>query len=198
MEVSTLEARHQLPVSSEDSDETNLLHLGLGRGRRAVYSIGWEENNKAHLHVLTAATRVPTRREPRRNQGSIIAGTHRPEELADIQSVKTAGEVTGNPNQRGTVRLVYKNSQENGQNRTKLEHEDGRVQRKTGEIDNSRIKEQEGMVKNVTSRHLIGQEKQRQGPWVIESTLGGSFYTESTHRSNTMCLNHGLPRWQSV
>ncbi|GJU46816.1 hypothetical protein Tco_1204082 [Tanacetum coccineum] len=30
----------------------------------------------------------------------------------------------------------------------------------TGEIDNSRIKEQEGMVKNVTSRHPIGQEKQ--------------------------------------
>ncbi|GJT61602.1 reverse transcriptase domain-containing protein [Tanacetum coccineum] len=29
-----------------------------------------------------------------------------------------------------------------------------------GEIDNLRIKEQEGMVKNVTSRHPIGQEKQ--------------------------------------
>ncbi|GJT11432.1 hypothetical protein Tco_0858474 [Tanacetum coccineum] len=40
MEVSTPEARHQLPVSSEDSDETTLLHLGPGRGRRVVYSIG--------------------------------------------------------------------------------------------------------------------------------------------------------------
>ncbi|GKG09240.1 hypothetical protein Tco_0337986 [Tanacetum coccineum] len=41
MEVSTPEARHQLPVSLEDSDETDLLHLGPGRGRRVVYSIGW-------------------------------------------------------------------------------------------------------------------------------------------------------------
>ncbi|GJW36196.1 reverse transcriptase domain-containing protein [Tanacetum coccineum] len=40
-----------------------------------------------------------------------------------------------------------------------------------GEIDNSRIKEQEGMVKNVTSRHPIGQEKQGKprGRW--ESTM---------------------------
>ncbi|GJX41927.1 hypothetical protein Tco_0256917 [Tanacetum coccineum] len=60
------------------------------------------EKNKAHLHVLTVATRVPTRREPKCNQGSIITGAHRPEETADIQRVKTAREVTGNPNQRGT------------------------------------------------------------------------------------------------
>ncbi|GJS87401.1 hypothetical protein Tco_0770037 [Tanacetum coccineum] len=102
MEVSTPEARHQLPVSSEDSDETNLLHLGPGRGRRVVYSIGWWEKNKAHPHLLTAATRVPTQRELRCNQGSIITGAHRPEETTDIQRVKTAREVTGNPNQRGT------------------------------------------------------------------------------------------------
>ncbi|GKB43319.1 hypothetical protein Tco_0888261 [Tanacetum coccineum] len=57
--------------------------------------------NKAHPHVLTAAT-VPTRREPKCNQGSIITGAHRPEETADIRRVKTAREVTGNPNQRGT------------------------------------------------------------------------------------------------
>ncbi|GJS78413.1 reverse transcriptase domain-containing protein [Tanacetum coccineum] len=38
MEISTPEARYQLPVSSEDSDETDLLHLGPGRRRREVYS----------------------------------------------------------------------------------------------------------------------------------------------------------------
>ncbi|GJU32765.1 hypothetical protein Tco_1176354 [Tanacetum coccineum] len=92
----------QLLVSSEDSDETDLLHLGLGRGRIEVYSIGWGEKNKAHLHVLTSTTRVPTRREPKCNQGSIITGAHRPEETADIRRVKIAREVTENPNQRGT------------------------------------------------------------------------------------------------
>ncbi|GKD64303.1 reverse transcriptase domain-containing protein [Tanacetum coccineum] len=67
-----------------------------------VYSIGWEEKNKARLHVLTATTRVPTQREPRCNQRSIITGVRHPEEPADIQRVKTARGVTGNPNQRGT------------------------------------------------------------------------------------------------
>ncbi|GJX05860.1 reverse transcriptase domain-containing protein [Tanacetum coccineum] len=36
------------------------------------------EKNKAHPHVLTAVT-VPTRREPKCNQGSIVTGAHRPE-----------------------------------------------------------------------------------------------------------------------
>ncbi|GKE24947.1 reverse transcriptase domain-containing protein, partial [Tanacetum coccineum] len=49
------------------------------------------EKNKAHPHVLTAAT-VPTRREPKSNQGSIITGAHRPEETVDIRRVKTARE----------------------------------------------------------------------------------------------------------
>ncbi|GJZ72310.1 hypothetical protein Tco_0636161, partial [Tanacetum coccineum] len=80
----------------------------VSRGRRVVYSIGWEENNKAHMHVLTAATRVPTQREPRCNQGSIITGAHRPEEPADIWRVKTAREVTRNPNQRGTCQTPTK------------------------------------------------------------------------------------------
>ncbi|GJZ56493.1 reverse transcriptase domain-containing protein [Tanacetum coccineum] len=47
--------------------------------------------NKAHPHALTVAT-VPTRREPKCNQGSIITGAHRPEETADIRRVKTARE----------------------------------------------------------------------------------------------------------
>ncbi|GJQ98941.1 hypothetical protein Tco_0521926 [Tanacetum coccineum] len=97
MEVSTPEARHQSLVYSEDSD---LLHQGPDRRRRVVYSIGWEEKNKAHLHVLTVVTKVPKQREPRSNQGSIITGVHYPEEPADIQRVKTAREVTGSPNQR--------------------------------------------------------------------------------------------------
>ncbi|GJS90868.1 reverse transcriptase domain-containing protein [Tanacetum coccineum] len=50
MKVSTPEACHQLPVSLEDSDETNLLHLGLGRGRRVVYSIGWGKEQSASAH----------------------------------------------------------------------------------------------------------------------------------------------------
>ncbi|GJY32255.1 hypothetical protein Tco_0415750 [Tanacetum coccineum] len=66
------------------------------------------EKNKAHPHIMTAATRVPTRREPRCNQGSIIIGVHRPEETADIRRVKTAREVTGNPNQRGTCQTPTK------------------------------------------------------------------------------------------
>ncbi|GJT84863.1 hypothetical protein Tco_1066580 [Tanacetum coccineum] len=105
MGVSTPEAHHQLPVSSEDSDETDLLHRGPGRGRRVVYSIGWGEN-KAHPHALTVAT-VPTRREPKCNQGSIITGAHRPKETADTRRVKTAREVTGNPNQRGNSPNTY-------------------------------------------------------------------------------------------
>ncbi|GKB82581.1 hypothetical protein Tco_0949476 [Tanacetum coccineum] len=60
------------------------------------------------MHVLTAATRVPTQREPRCNQGSIITGAHRPEEPADIWRVKTAREVTRNPNQRGTCQTPTK------------------------------------------------------------------------------------------
>ncbi|GKC62332.1 hypothetical protein Tco_1094930 [Tanacetum coccineum] len=100
MEVNTPEAHHQLTVSSEGSNETDLLHLGLGRRRRVVYSIGWEEKNKAHQYVLTAPI-IPTRREPKCNQGSIIIGTHRPEETPNIRRVKTAREVTRNPNQRG-------------------------------------------------------------------------------------------------
>ncbi|GJS87181.1 hypothetical protein Tco_0769817 [Tanacetum coccineum] len=107
IEVSTPEAHHQLPVSSEDLDETDLLYLGPGRGRRVVYSIGWKEKNKPHPHVLTAAT-VPTRREPKCNQGSIITGAHRPEETADIRRVKTSREVTRNPNQRGTSQTPMK------------------------------------------------------------------------------------------
>ncbi|GJR83041.1 hypothetical protein Tco_0153826 [Tanacetum coccineum] len=57
--------------------------------------------NKAHLHILTAATRFPTRREPRCNQGSIIIGVHRPEETADIRRVKTAREVLWKSNPKG-------------------------------------------------------------------------------------------------
>ncbi|GJW85704.1 reverse transcriptase domain-containing protein [Tanacetum coccineum] len=46
MGTSTPEARHQSPVSSEDSNKTDLLHLGSGHGRRDVCSIGWEEKNQ--------------------------------------------------------------------------------------------------------------------------------------------------------
>ncbi|GKA77401.1 reverse transcriptase domain-containing protein [Tanacetum coccineum] len=96
MEIGAPEARHRLPVSSKDSNKTDLLHLGPGRGRRVVCSIGWEEKNEVHLHVLTAAIRVPTKRKSRCNQGSIIIGARRPRKLADIQRVKTVREVTGN------------------------------------------------------------------------------------------------------
>ncbi|GJQ91569.1 hypothetical protein Tco_0002708 [Tanacetum coccineum] len=47
MEVSIPEAHHQLPVSSKDSDETDLLYLGPGRKRRVVYSIGWGKEQSA-------------------------------------------------------------------------------------------------------------------------------------------------------
>ncbi|GKA15416.1 reverse transcriptase domain-containing protein [Tanacetum coccineum] len=41
-------------------------HGSPGRGRRVVYSIGWEEKNEAHLHILTVATKIPKQREPRK------------------------------------------------------------------------------------------------------------------------------------
>ncbi|GJS08135.1 hypothetical protein Tco_0364931 [Tanacetum coccineum] len=102
MEIGAPEARHRLPVSSKDSNKTDLLHLGPDRGRRVVCSIGWEEKNEVHLHVLTAAIRVPTKRKPRCNQGSIIIRARRPGKLADIWRVKTVREVNGSPNQEDT------------------------------------------------------------------------------------------------
>ncbi|GJT25272.1 reverse transcriptase domain-containing protein [Tanacetum coccineum] len=68
-------------------------HGSPGRGRRVVYSIGWEEKNEAHLHILTVATKIPKQREPRCNQGSIIIRAHHPKEPADIRRVKTAKEI---------------------------------------------------------------------------------------------------------
>ncbi|GJZ25147.1 hypothetical protein Tco_0562606 [Tanacetum coccineum] len=59
-----------------------------------VVSLVKEEKNEVHLHVLTAAIRVPTKRKPRCNQGSIIIGARRPGKLADIRRVKTVREVT--------------------------------------------------------------------------------------------------------
>ncbi|GJU79925.1 hypothetical protein Tco_1282290 [Tanacetum coccineum] len=107
MEVSTPEAHHQLPVSSEDSDETDLLHLGPGRGRRVVYSIGWGKRTK-RIRTYGPPPPFPLEMEPKCNQGSIITGAHRPEETTDIRRVKTAREVTGNPNQRGTCQTPTK------------------------------------------------------------------------------------------
>ncbi|GJZ87113.1 hypothetical protein Tco_0658723 [Tanacetum coccineum] len=97
-------SRSPSPVASvfKRLKKTNLLHLGLGRGRRVVCSIGWKEKNEAHLHVLTAAIRVPTKRKPRCNQGSIIIGVRRPGKLADIRRVKTVREVTRSQNQEDT------------------------------------------------------------------------------------------------
>ncbi|GKD69998.1 reverse transcriptase domain-containing protein, partial [Tanacetum coccineum] len=57
---------------------------------------------KRTKHVLTAAIRVPTKRKPRCNQGSIIIGARRPGKLANIRRVKTVREVTGCPNQEDT------------------------------------------------------------------------------------------------
>ncbi|GJZ38041.1 hypothetical protein Tco_0584232 [Tanacetum coccineum] len=102
------------------------------------------EKNKAHLHILTAATRVPTRREPRCNQGSIITGAHRPEEPADIRRVKTAREVTGNPNQRGT-----------GQTPTKMISLSlGRVRKETFSHLESGISISQGQGYLAMSRHM--------------------------------------------
>ncbi|GKD29865.1 reverse transcriptase domain-containing protein [Tanacetum coccineum] len=57
--ASTPEAHHQSPVSSEDSNKTDLLHLGFGREKREVCSIGWEEKNQARIHALIVTARVP-------------------------------------------------------------------------------------------------------------------------------------------
>ncbi|GJT46857.1 reverse transcriptase domain-containing protein [Tanacetum coccineum] len=103
MGIGDPEARHRSLVSSKDSNKIDLLHLGPGRGRRVVCSIGWEEKNKVNLHVLTAAIRVPTKRILSCNQESIIIGARRPEKRADIRRLKTVREVIGSPNQEDTV-----------------------------------------------------------------------------------------------
>ncbi|GKB62070.1 hypothetical protein Tco_0918256, partial [Tanacetum coccineum] len=104
--ASTPEARHQSLVSSEDSNRTDLLHPGPGRGRREVCSIGWEEKNRTRLHVLIVTTIVPKQRELRHWQESIIMRAHRPEEPADILRAKIAKEVTGSPNQKGIGQIL--------------------------------------------------------------------------------------------
>ncbi|GJS17401.1 reverse transcriptase domain-containing protein [Tanacetum coccineum] len=91
MGASTPEARHQSPVSSEDSNKTDLLHLGSGRGRREVCSIGWEEKNQARIHALIVTTRVPKQREPRYRQESIIMRAHRPKEHGLSESEDSEG-----------------------------------------------------------------------------------------------------------
>ncbi|GKA67846.1 hypothetical protein Tco_0767763 [Tanacetum coccineum] len=103
MGASTPEALHLLPVSSEDSNKTDLLHLGSGRERREVCSIGWEEKNQARIHALIVTARVSKQRELRYRQKSIIMRAHRPEEPADIRRAKTAKGVIGSPNKKGIV-----------------------------------------------------------------------------------------------
>ncbi|GJT58059.1 hypothetical protein Tco_0993113 [Tanacetum coccineum] len=95
-------------VSSEDSNKTDLLYLGSGRGRREVCSIGWEEKNQARLHALIVTTRVPKQREQRYRQESIIMRAHRPFEPTDIRKAKTAKGVTGSPNQKGIGQIPMK------------------------------------------------------------------------------------------
>ncbi|GJZ58454.1 reverse transcriptase domain-containing protein [Tanacetum coccineum] len=101
MEIGAPEARHRFPVSSKDSNKTDLLHLGPCRGRRVVCSTRLGERTKVHLTSLEPPW-VPTKRKPRCNQGSIIIGARRPGKLADIRRVKTVREVTGSPNQEDT------------------------------------------------------------------------------------------------
>ncbi|GJR46424.1 reverse transcriptase domain-containing protein [Tanacetum coccineum] len=72
------------------------------RRSRSPTLVTSEEKNEVHLHDLTAATRVPTKRKSRYNQESIIIGARRPGKLADIRRVKTVREVTGSPDQEDT------------------------------------------------------------------------------------------------
>ncbi|GJR73863.1 hypothetical protein Tco_0086228 [Tanacetum coccineum] len=58
MKIGAPETRHRLPVSSKDSNKTDLLHLGPGRGRRVVCSIGERRPGK-----LADIRRVKTVRE---------------------------------------------------------------------------------------------------------------------------------------
>ncbi|GKE75688.1 hypothetical protein Tco_1537729 [Tanacetum coccineum] len=66
------------------------------------------KKNEVHLHVLAAATRVPTKRKSRYNQESIIIGARRPGKLADSRRVKTVREVTRSPNQEDTCQTPTK------------------------------------------------------------------------------------------
>ncbi|GJX09665.1 hypothetical protein Tco_0199524 [Tanacetum coccineum] len=198
MEIGAPEARHQLPVSSKDSNKTDLLHLGPGRGRRVVCSTGWEENNKVHLHVLTAAIRVPTKRKPMCNQRSIIIGARRPGKLADIRRVKTVREVTGSPNQKDTEkwdsRTIFVNFQvdrvhstdECMQLRKQIDEMImlGKLSQFSKELKQSEAKgtkEWGNGRKRQAPSHLDdstmgeGEEDGTEGPMIIKAKIGGHY-----------------------
>ncbi|GJU29863.1 hypothetical protein Tco_1173452 [Tanacetum coccineum] len=65
MGTSTPEARHQSPVSSEDSNKTDLLHLGSGRGRRE----GTEVPLRRHHHEGTSSRRTSGYSESEDSEG---------------------------------------------------------------------------------------------------------------------------------
>ncbi|GKE69173.1 hypothetical protein Tco_1527245, partial [Tanacetum coccineum] len=56
MEIGAPEARHRLPMSSKDLNKTDLLHLGPGRGRRVVCSVGWEEKNEVSIKSINISS----------------------------------------------------------------------------------------------------------------------------------------------
>ncbi|GJX47693.1 reverse transcriptase domain-containing protein [Tanacetum coccineum] len=91
MEVSTSKARHQLPVSSEDSDETDLLHPGPGLGRRVVYSIGWggeEQSASAHSdshHQSSQAKGTEVQPRKHHHRGTSPRGNSRYSESEDSE-----------------------------------------------------------------------------------------------------------------
>ncbi|GKE26957.1 hypothetical protein Tco_1442341, partial [Tanacetum coccineum] len=84
MGASTPEAHHQSPVSSEDSNKTDLLHLGSGRGRREVCSIGWEKkelgastrSDSHHQSSQTKGTEVPARKHHHEGTSSRITSEY--------------------------------------------------------------------------------------------------------------------------
>ncbi|GKB70673.1 hypothetical protein Tco_0932085 [Tanacetum coccineum] len=76
------------------------------RRRRAVYSIGWgkEQSASARFDSRHSSLAKGTEVQPRKRHHRGIS----PEETAYIRRVKTAREVTGNPNQRGTSQTPTK------------------------------------------------------------------------------------------
>ncbi|GKG46132.1 hypothetical protein Tco_0498578, partial [Tanacetum coccineum] len=108
--------------------------------------------NEVHLHILTVAIRVPTKRKPRCNQGSIIIGACRPGKLADIRRVKTVREVTGSPNQEDTGQIPTK----------MISLSLGRVRKETFSHLVSGISISQGQGSLATSRYMM-----EEGIWKI-------------------------------
>ncbi|GJZ03672.1 reverse transcriptase domain-containing protein, partial [Tanacetum coccineum] len=89
----------KMQKEKEQQDKLNTVKACL------LYGDESERNPRNHEESHYSESKTPTARtEPRRRHGRV----HRPEETTDIRRMKTAREITRNPNQRGTSQTPTK------------------------------------------------------------------------------------------